>query len=239
LAPALSSRAQCVGWIVSPERTLRAPSDRDRVDATRFGVSGATRAWCYPRDVRLFLSTAFFAGMLASCDGGVGTDGGLDALDVDDAALDGLDPNVTVELGTGQLDWEDVPRTGARLELVYGAQGGYHVWGRVRFHGFAPDVDVNFSAVDLTTGRVLRTPTMWARRRIENGIGYALESVGNGTFATAAELVVLSIDCANEVVGHQLQVRVLVRERASQRIAADMRTAFVIDEVNPTACAMH
>jgi hypothetical protein len=188
----------------------------------------------------VLVSAIACASELASCDGGRGSDGGLDALDVADAALDGIDPSVSAELGTGQLSWEDFPASGGQLELVYGAQGGYHVWGRVRFHGFAPDVDVNFSAVDLTTARVLRSPTMWARRRIENGIGYGLESAGGGSFATTAELVILLIECADEVVGHELQVRVLVRDHATQqRLAVDTRTAVVIDEVNPTACAMH
>ncbi len=174
----------------------------------------------------------------ASCDG----DSNRDVLDAIDATNDGLDSGVSgvaIELGTGQSSWEDFPRIGAQLELIYGVQGGYHVWGRMRVRGFEPDVDVNYSAVDLTTGRTLRTPSIWSRRRFESNTSFGLAPIGGGVFETDAELVILSIDCAAEVLGHQLQVRVLVRERSSQRIASDVRTGTVIDEVNPTACVMH
>ena len=162
----------------------------------------------------------------------------LDGSPFDAAAPDSGLAGVEVSFGTGQIDWEDVPVAGGQLELIYGAQGGYHVWGRGRFHGFAPDIDVAFTAVDLATGTLLHMQT-WARRRIENNVSYGLESVGGGTFETDAELVVLNIQCASEVVGHQLQVRVFVRERATMRVGTDVRTATVVDVVNPTACVTH
>lgn len=160
-----------------------------------------------------------------------------------DATIDGADatsadsgiPGVEVSLGTGQTDWEDLPAVGAELELIYGAQGGYHVWGRARFRGFAPDVDLGFTAVDLATGRRLHEQT-WARRRVENNVSYGLQPTGLGAYATDAELVVLAIQCSDEVLGHPLQVRVSVRERASGRIASDVRTATVVDRTNPTPC---
>ncbi len=165
-----------------------------------------------------------------------GIDGSIDARDASED--DSGTPGVEVTLGTGQTDWEDVPRVGGELELVYGAQGGYHVWGRARFRGFAPDVDVGFIATDLATGRVVHEQT-WARRRVENNVSYGLQPVGMGAYATDAELVVLAIQCSNEVFDHPLQVRAFVRERASGRIATDARTATVVDRTNPTACVMH
>ena len=43
-----------------------------------------------------------------------------------------------LELGSGQLAWEPLRPTGNRLELIHGPQGGYHVFGRVRFRGGLP-----------------------------------------------------------------------------------------------------
>jgi hypothetical protein len=172
---------------------------------------------------------------LCSCSGGGPRDGGLDARPQDDGT-DLTLAGVTVELGTGQTDWEDLPATNARDELIYGAQGGYHVWGRARFHGFAPDVDVFFQAVRLSDGATLHMPQP-ARRWIADGVRRGLEDEGGGTFSTDAELVILSIACAREVVGQQLQVRVFVRERASGRVASDSRVVTVVDEVPSPACA--
>jgi len=152
-----------------------------------------------------------------------------------DTGIDSGVPGVTVNFGTGQIDYLDVPRTGATLELIYGVQGGYHVWGRAQFHGFAPDVDVSFNVVDQDSGRTLHIPNP-ARRRIENGVRYGLTDAGNGTYQTDAELVIVSIVCASDVVGHTLVVDVFVRERASNRTAADRRVVRIIDEVNPQSC---
>ena len=46
--------------------------------------------------------------------------------------------------------------TGGTIELIYGPQGGYHVWGRARFHGFEPDVDVAFAVTRLRDGALLQ-----------------------------------------------------------------------------------
>jgi len=45
---------------------------------------------------------------------------------------------VTLELGTGERAFETLDE-GETLELVYGPQGGYHVWVSVRGGGFSSD----------------------------------------------------------------------------------------------------
>ena len=162
-------------------------------------------------------------------------DGGPMDAQRDIAAQDGEIPGVTVEFGTGQSDYEDVPASGGQLELIYGAQGGYHVWGRARFRGFDPDVDVSFSATRVSDGRVLHTPQP-ARRWIVDGIRRGLNDEGGGSFATDAELVILSISCSDMVVGDQLTVRVFVRERSTGRVATDVRSARIVDAIPSPAC---
>lgn len=169
---------------------------------------------------------------LAACTSPPGSDGGLDAPDAgEDAPL----PGATVELGSGQNDWEDVASSGGRTELVHGAQGGYHIWGRARFHGFHPDVDISFQVQRTDDGVVLHSP-QWVRRFIENGRRFGLLDLGGGTFATDAELVILNIQCGSEVLGRQIRWQVFVRERTSGRVATQSAVVTVVDETPSPAC---
>jgi predicted transcriptional regulator len=160
------------------------------------------------------------------------SDGGIDAGD-----LDGTVPGVTVSLGTGQNDYEDIARVNGRVELIYGAQGGYHVWGRARFRGFAPDVDVSFQAERVDTGQVLHMPQP-ARRWIQDGVRRGLLDLGGGEFMTDAELVILNLACSSDLVGRQLRLRLFLRERATGRTVTDERIATVVDEVPSPPCGM-
>src|SRR4051812_36266214 len=72
-----------------------------------------------------------------------------------DAVGDPVVSTASVRVGTGQSDYEDIPATDGRLELIYGAQGGYHVWGRARFLGLAPDVALSFTVTRLGDGQML------------------------------------------------------------------------------------
>lgn len=146
-------------------------------------------------------------------------------------------PNVSVRLGTGQTEYEELPPSGGRVELIYGAQGGYHLWGRARFRGFSPDVDVSFQATLTDTGQVLHMPQP-ARRWIADGIRRGLIDLGNGEFVTDAELVILNISCGRDLVGRSVHLQVFVRERASGRTATAARTVTVIDEVPSPDCGM-
>jgi len=142
----------------------------------------------------------------------------------------------TVELGTGQLDWESIDRSNPTIELVYGAQGGFHVWGRARFSTFEPDVDVSFRATRVSDGRELHSPSP-ARRRIENGVRYGIYLAPDGRLETDAELVILSLDCARNLVGDQLTVEVTVRERRTGRTGSARQTMRVVDEIpSPAGC---
>ncbi|MBL8682894.1 MAG: hypothetical protein JNK05_27255 [Myxococcales bacterium] len=144
--------------------------------------------------------------------------------------------DLAVEFGTGQLDWEAIDARSPTIELVYGAQGGFHVWGRARIAGAEPDVDISFRATRDRDGRELHTPSP-ARRRIENGVRYGLYPSADGRLETQAELVILSLDCARNLVGELLTVELFVRERATGRTGSIRRTLRVVDEIpSPTGC---
>jgi hypothetical protein len=167
----------------------------------------------------------WMSGMLAGCSPvQPGADGG-------DAG-----PGPQVELGSGQLEWEPHPSADPTTELVYGAQGGFHVWGRARFRASAPDVDISFRAVRESDGAELHRPTP-VRRWIEGGVRYGLLPLPDGRLQTDAELVILSLDCARNLVGQRLSVEVTVRDRASGAQTTVQRSLRVIDEIpSPTSC---
>jgi hypothetical protein len=71
------------------------------------------------------------------------TSGCLDALPVEDPPLP--EPEPILEVGTGTFRFEPLA-DGAPLPLIYGAQGGWHVWVAIRVHGVA-DASGSFEVV--------------------------------------------------------------------------------------------
>ncbi|MFO0556721.1 MAG: hypothetical protein U0269_01760 [Polyangiales bacterium] len=144
--------------------------------------------------------------------------------------------STVVELGTGQLEWEPLAASDPTVELIYGAQGGFHVWGRARFSTFQPDVDVSFRAVRASDGQELHHPSP-IRRYIEGDLRYGLAPTADGRLETMAELVILTLDCPRDLVGQQLLLELTVRERATGRSASTQRSVRVIDEIpSPPGC---
>jgi hypothetical protein len=141
-----------------------------------------------------------------------------------------------VELGSGQLEWESLESQDPTLELVFGAQGGFHVWGRARTRSFEPDLEVSFRAVRESDGLELHRPSP-VRRWIADGVRYGLYPMPDGRFQTDAELVILSLDCARNLVGQRLTLELTVRERRTGRSASTRRSLRVVDEIpSPSTC---
>lgn len=191
----------------------------------------------------LVISTSFAACSTGTVGHDAGNEGGVDVPGLDaDGALpdvpgdgDGSAGGAQVELATGQSEVERLSATDPAMELVYGAQGGYHIWGRAIFRGLAPDVDVWFEAVELQSGRVLHMPAP-GRRWIEGGVRRGLRIEPDGSYATEPDLVILSILCTAEALGHRLRVTAHVRERATMREFSSARDVRVVDEVPSPAC---
>jgi len=171
------------------------------------------------------LFIAVFVSFLFSCGIRQGVDAGTDG----DSAF--------VKFGTGQNDWEEVPSNGSSVELIYGAQGGYHVWGRAEFSGLMPDVDVGYTAVRTEDNTVLYDQPP-RHRWIENGLNRGLVEIRPGVYSnTDPDLLILRIQCANEIVGKQLRILLSIRERASGRTVSILRVVQVVDLENPQSCA--
>lgn len=189
-----------------------------------------------------FLVSPFLLGFALSCtpppppwDGSLDSDISVPT-DNGPCTNDGSATSPVVELGTGQFDWEPYGSCAPVTELIYGAQGGFHVWGRVRIHGISPDIDLSFRAIRLRDGREMHSPTV-VRRWNENGAPRGLTDRGNGIFQTEPELVILSLDCARNLVGELLQIDAMVRERGSGREHFVRSIVRVIDEIpSPPQC---
>ncbi|MDP3276001.1 MAG: hypothetical protein Q8Q09_12445 [Deltaproteobacteria bacterium] len=144
-----------------------------------------------------------------------------------------------VELGTGQIEWETLGRDRPTVELIFGAQGGFHIWGRLRMVLTEPDVEIAFRVTSVIDGRVLHSP-QWVRRWIDRGSLRGLRPLMDGRFETEAELVLLDLRCASELVGRDVILEGMVRDRASGRaLFSAQRRVEIADEVPtpPPGCA--
>lgn len=133
-----------------------------------------------------------------------------------------------VELGTGPRAWQDLPPDGSgRAEVVHGPQGGYHLLGRVRFRGLAPDVYVSFRVTTADGAAVLTDD----RDRLRRAPGRGLLETAGGYECTSAELVILTaIRGPAEVAGRRVRVDVRVEEAGGGRALTDSREVTVVDE---------
>lgn len=77
--------------------------------------------------------------MMAAC--------GTNGKELDDVvAVPSTPETLVVEVGTGEFDFQELA-PGDPVRLVYGAQGGYHMWTAIRVHDAAlRDVRVNLSS---------------------------------------------------------------------------------------------
>jgi hypothetical protein len=67
-----------------------------------------------------------------------------------------------IEVGTGATRFDALPVTlpdGGipSVEIVFGPQGGYHIWGAIRAHEMAKDVKVVYTLKDVESGELIST----------------------------------------------------------------------------------
>ncbi len=177
---------------------------------------------CYGRPVKVsVLAALWVAGVVGGggCAGPAGQ-GGVDAgLDAGPVA-----PVATV--GTGVSLWEEIPTAGARMEVVMGPQGGFHVLGRARFRGLPGDVFVGFALRPAGGGEAV-TEGGLVRRVDRRG----LTRWGDGWETTSAELVILAPGVTPAaVVGRPMRLELTVTDAAG-RMATDARDVTLVDEV--------
>lgn len=132
----------------------------------------------------------------------------------------------SVELGTGQTDWLALPPSGGRVELIHGPQGGYHVFGRVRFRGLAPDVFVSFRVTPASGGEPLNVDES-LRRQERRG----LVRVGDFYESSSAELVILTrVNAAADAANRPFVFHATVRDATTGRTLAATREVTIVDD---------
>ncbi len=136
--------------------------------------------------------------------------------------------SIPLELGTGRTTYETVPPFGATMELVHGPQGGYHIYGRYRFSGFAPDVYVSFRVTPAEGGAPINNADDRVRRIEQRG----LQRAGDGWECSFAELVILTaIHGPADVVGRRFRLEVFIRSAATGQVATTEREITIVDDV--------
>ncbi|MDP3274661.1 MAG: hypothetical protein Q8Q09_05655 [Deltaproteobacteria bacterium] len=139
---------------------------------------------------------------------------------VDDAGF----AQIPFAIATGDITWQELTGPDARARLIMGPQGGFHILGRLRFEGFAPDVAVRFRVTDLATGTLFNDPTDVLRRRDRQGLVRTPE----GWESVSAELVIFTqIRTADQARGHRVRWDVELEEASSGRRARTSREFLV------------
>lgn len=169
--------------------------------------------------------TAALSALLTACSGASpAADAGVDRVEIPSADI-GAE---LLELGTGQLAWEPLSPTGNRLELIHGPQGGYHVFGRVRYRALGPDVYLSFRVTPVGGGPALNDPA--ARVRLREGRG--LVRLGADQWETSgAQLVILeAIRGPEDVVGRSFRLEMTVQRFEGAETASAASEITIIDE---------
>lgn len=136
---------------------------------------------------------------------------------------------VRLELGSGQLHWEDLdPPT--RVELIHGPQGGYHIFGRVRFDRLGPAVAVSFRVTPAGGGAPLNDPA----ERIRLAEGRGLVPTNGGWECSNALLVVLTglhdETAAAAVVGQRFRFEATVTSVETGQSATTTREITIVND---------
>lgn len=133
-----------------------------------------------------------------------------------DAGID-VDPfasecDATLVVGTGRTQWVDLNPLGNRVPLTRGGQGGYHIYGRVRFSGLPPDVYIRFLLTPIEGGEPVNLLDR-VRRRQDRG----LSPYGSGWESTSSELIIMRLD-RPQLVGRTFLLKAVVYQAGTSRL---------------------
>ncbi len=123
------------------------------------------------------------------------------------ADVPGMSAVTRAELGTGQLYWEPLSPSGTHVELIHGPQGGYHVFGRLRFDAPSADVYIRFRATLVDGGAVLNDPN--DRLHLIEGRGITRTATGWET-SSALLIVLANIRGPADVVGRNVRIEATI-----------------------------
>lgn len=133
-----------------------------------------------------------------------------------DAGID-VDPftaecDAALVVGTGRTRWVDLNPLGDRVLLTRGGQGGYHIYGRVRFSGLPPDVYIRFLMTPVGGGEPVNLPDRVRRREHRGLLPWA-----GGWESASPELVIMRLD-PSEILGRTFLLKAVVYQAGTSRL---------------------
>jgi len=128
-----------------------------------------------------------------------------------------------IELGTGTSAFVAIAE-GARLELIHGPQGGWHVDTTCRLYGLEPDgLVLSYQAIQPSDGSVVSLPVEVVLRRTR--------VVPEGDhFLRAGDRTIFDIEGPGEVVGATVELVVRATPTTGEPLE-DRRVITVVDAV--------
>lgn len=154
--------------------------------------------------------------------------GRLDAGNADAGAADvgGTDaeaPAQRVEVGTGLTDFEPIP-DGSEVELVMGAQGGWHIDIATRLYGMDPmDLNLRIQGFDAETDGLITivVERVLTRRRVRDEGDHYLR---------LGDQLVFAVEDGSQAVGKRVRVEVDATPAGGATVHAE-KTVVIVDRM--------
>jgi hypothetical protein len=138
----------------------------------------------------------------------------------------GVSSKPTVRLGAGRTSYEELPKQGARLEIVSGPQGGWHFEHTLLISGFDPEgAVVEYTVQDPSTGASIGFDAVYVLRR------KGLVETDGGQLLRVGDRTVLDIAAPAEVEGRTFELR-CVASRDGEPLAEDSVRFLATDDVD-------
>ena len=139
------------------------------------------------------------------------------------------------DLGTGDAEFESLA-DGDAVTMVYGPQGGWHIWGSVRVRNTRDVVKIHFTAFDTVSQSIVVDVT--------NQVAIAMEDECTGTytgmygFLDTDPLAVGELDTPPELLcHHELILTMTLTDSAGRHLEQTRTVTAAPDEADADVCS--
>jgi hypothetical protein len=140
----------------------------------------------------------------------------------------------SIAIGTGRENFEPISN-GDNIEMTFGPQGGWHIWGSIQATNTRNVIRIHFEAIDIESGETVVDVTHQVALAMENDCtgsytgmyGFLkLEALYSGELDTPPELI----------CGHLLEVRMTVSDSGGRLITETVETVTTPDPADVENC---
>jgi hypothetical protein len=140
----------------------------------------------------------------------------------------------SIAIGTGRASFEPLSN-GDGIEMTYGPQGGWHIWGSIQATNTRDVIRVQFEAIDIESNETVVDVTHQVALAMENDCTGSY--TGMYGFLKLDGLVSGELDTPPELIcGHLLEIRMTVSDSGGRLITKTVETVTTPDPVDVENC---